>query len=162
MKHPIEPKFTILMKQPKVVAIIFVLCSCVAASSGIAATLPAGTTITVSAVSSFNSTTPVGRSFEGRLARDVSVNGRVVLRAGSTAFGRITSSRANPRRNNPLAVELTSISANGRNITVRTDEFQPGHGPTTARQSRHGFTAGTLTITPGTVMQFQLLQAVRL
>jgi len=161
-KPLIETRFTTPVKPTRVIAVIFVLCSCIAASSGIAATLPAGTTITVSAVSSFNSTTPVGRSFEGRLARDVSVNGRVVLRAGSTAFGRVTSSRANPRRNNPLAVELTSISANGRNVAVRTDEFQPGHGPTTGRQSRHGFTAGTLTITPGTVMQFQLLQPAKL
>lgn len=150
------------MKPTKVIAVIFVLCSCIAASSGIAATIPAGTTITVSAVSSFSSKTPTGRSFEGKLARDVSVNGRVVLKAGSKAFGKIASSRHNPRRNEPLTVELTSISANGRNIAVKTNEFQPGHPATTGRQARHGFTAGTLVITPGTLMQFQLLQPATL
>jgi hypothetical protein len=86
----------------------------------------------------------------------------VVLKAGSQVFGRIASSRHNPRRNEPLTVELTSISVNGRNVAVKTDEFRPGHGPMTGRQSRHGFTAGTLVITPGMLMQFQLLQPVRL
>jgi hypothetical protein len=150
------------MKQTKVIAVISVVCACVAASSVNAATLPAGTTITVSAVSSFTSETPVGRSFEGKLAQDVSVNGRAVLRAGSKAFGKIASSRHNPRRNDPLTVELTSISANGRNVPVKTSEFQPGHPAVTGRQARHGFTAGTLVITPGTLMQFQLLQPVTL
>ena len=150
------------MKQTKVIAAISVLCASVATSTLNGATIPAGTVLTVSAVSSFSSRTPVGRSFEGRLARDVSVNGRVVLRAGSQAFGRIASSRHNPRRNDPLTVELTSVSVNGRNVPVKTDEFQPGHPVTSGRQARHGFTAGTLAITPGTVMQFQLLQPVRL
>jgi len=158
----LKPQFTILMKQTKVIAVISVICACVAASSVNAATIPAGTTITVSAVSSFTSKTPPRRSFEAKLAQDVSVNGRVVLKAGSKAFGRIVSSRHNPRRNEPLTVELTSVSANGRNVAVKTNAFQPGHPPVTGRQSRYGFTAGTLVITPGTLMQFQLLQPVTL
>jgi len=148
------------MKQT--IALISVICACIAASCVNAATIPAGTTIAVSAVSSFSSKTPTGRSFEGKLAQDVSVNGRVVLRAGSQAFGKIASSRHNPRRNEPLTVELTSISANGRNVPVKTNAFQPGHPAMTGRQSRHGFTAGTLVITHGTLMQFQLLQPVTL
>ena len=150
------------MKQTKVIAVIAVSCPCIAASFLNAATIPAGTTITVSSVSSFSSKTAVGRTFEGRLAQDVSVHGRAVLKAGSKAFGRIASSRHNPRRNDPLTVELTSVSVNGRNILVKTNEFQPGHPPVTGRQARHGFTAGTLVITPGTLMQFQLLQPVTL
>ncbi len=63
------------MKQTKVIAVISVVCACVAASSLNAATLPAGTTITVSTVSSFSSKTVVGRSFEAKLAQDVSVKG---------------------------------------------------------------------------------------
>jgi len=143
-------------------SVIAVICACVAASSLSAATIPAGTTFIVSSVSSFSSKTPPGRSFEGKLAQDVSVSGRVVLKAGSRAFGKIASSSPNPRRNEPLTVELTSISANDRNVTVKTNAFQPGHPATTGRQSRHGFTAGTLVITPGTLMQFQLLQPVTL
>jgi hypothetical protein len=150
------------MKQTKVIAVISIVCACVAISSLNAATIPAGTTLTVSAVSSFSSKTPAGRSFEGKLAQDVSVRGHVLLKAGSKAFGKIVSSRYNPRKNEPLVVELTSVSVNGRNVSVKTNEFQPGHGPTTGRQSRYGHTAGTLVITPGTLMQFQLLQPVTL
>ena len=161
-KHPSE-NFTLQnMKQTKVIAVISVVCACVAASSLNAATLPAGTTITVSTVSSFSSKTVVGRTFEAKLAQDVSVKGNVLMKAGSKAFGKIATSRYNPRKNDPLTVELTSVSVNGRNVAVKTNAFQPGNPPTTGRQAHYGHTAGTLVIAPGTLMQFQLLQSVTL
>jgi len=147
------------MKQTTI-SVVAVICACVAASAVNAATIPAGTTLTVSTVSSFSSKTVVGRTFEGKLAQDVSVNGRVLLKAGNKAFGKIASSRYNPRRNEPLTVELTSVSVNGRNVAVKTDAFQPGSPPMTGRQARYGHTAGTLVITPGTLMQFRLLEPV--
>ena len=150
------------MKQTKIISVIAVICGCIAVSSTNAATLPAGTTITVSTVSAFSSKTVVGRTFEAKLAQDVSVKGHVLLKAGSKAFGKIASSRYNPRKNDPLTVELTSVSVNGRNVAVKTNAFQPGSPPTTARQAQYGHTAGTLMITPGTLMQFQLLQPVTL
>jgi len=150
------------MKQTKTIPIIFVICACVAASSVNAATIPAGTTLTVSTVSGFSSKTVVGRSFEAKLAKDVSVKGQVLLKAGSKAFGKIATSRYNPRKNEPLTVELTSVSVNGRNVAVKTNAFQPGHPTMTGRQAQYGHTAGTLVITPGTLMQFQLLQPVTL
>jgi hypothetical protein len=104
----------------------------------------------------------VGRIFAAQLDQDVAVKGEVVVKAGTKAFGKIKSSRANPRRSEPLALELTSISVNGRNVAVKTNRVQPGSPPRTARQARHGFTAGTLVVTPGTKMQFQLVQAVTL
>ncbi|HEX3282279.1 MAG TPA: hypothetical protein VHR36_13675, partial [Pyrinomonadaceae bacterium] len=87
------------MKQTKVIAVISVVCACVAASSLNAATIPAGTTIAVSTVSVFSSKTVVGRTFEAKLAQDVSVKGRVLMKAGSKAFGKIATSRYNPRKN---------------------------------------------------------------
>lgn len=150
------------MNQTKIIALTPVICACVAVSSLNAATIPAGTTLTVSTISAFSSKTVAGRSFEGKLAQDVSVKGHVVLRAGSKAFGKIASSRHNPRKNEPLTVELTSVSVNGRNVAVKTNAFQPGSPPMTGRQARYGHTAGTLVITPGTLMQFQLLKAVTL
>ena len=150
------------MKLTKSISVIAVICGCIGASSANAATIPAGTTLAVSTVSQFSSKTVVGRSFEAKLAQDVSVKGHVLLKAGSKAFGKIATSRYNPRKNEPLTVELTSVSVNGRNVAVKTNAFQPGHGPVTARQARYGHTAGTLVITPGTLMQFQLLQPVTL
>jgi hypothetical protein len=150
------------MRKTKIIAVMLGACVYVAASSVTAATIPAGTTLAVSTVSQFSSKTVVGRSFEGKLAQDVSINGRVLLKAGSKAFGKIATSRYNPRKNEPLTVELTSVSVNGRNVAVKTNAFQPGSSPVTARQAHYGHTAGTLVVNPGTVMQFQLLQAVTL
>jgi hypothetical protein len=144
----------------KLITAIAIVCSCCAASSLNAATIPAGTTLSVQTASSISSQDPAGRSFAAQLDQDIAVNGQVVLKAKTQAFGKIKSSRANPRKSEPLTLELTSISVNGRNLAIKTNSVQPGSPMRTARQARHGFTAGTLTVTPGTKMQFQLLQAV--
>ena len=153
------------MKLTKSISIIAVISACVAASPLNAATIPAGTTLTASTVSAFSSKTVVGRSFEAKLAQDVSINGSVLLKAGSKAFGKIATSRYNPRKNEPLTVELTSVSVNGRNVAVLISwaQYERLSSPTvTARQARYGHTAGTLVVNPGTLMQFQLLQPVTL
>src|SRR5215469_14515834 len=90
-----------------------------------AATIPAGTTLTVKTVSLITSQSTVGRSFEAKLAQDVSVKGNVVLKAGTKVFGKIASSRANPRKSGPLSVELASIEVNGRRIPVGTNSMEP-------------------------------------
>ena len=142
--------------------VIAAVCACFAASSLNAATIPAGTTLAVSTASSISSQDPVGRTFAAQIDRDVAVKGTVLLKAGTKAFGKIASSRANPRKSEPLSLELTSISVNGRNVPVKTTSVQPGSPPQTARQARYGHTAGTLTVTPGTKMQFQLVQPATL
>jgi hypothetical protein len=148
------------MIQYKFTTIIAVTCACVAASSLNAATIPAGTTLTLTTVSLVTSKDVVGRSFEAKIAQDVSLKGNVLLKAGTKAFGKIKSSRANPRRSEPLTVELTSVSVNGRNVAVKTNSVEPAGPPQTARQARYGHTAGTTVVNPQTRLQFQLLQAV--
>ena len=150
------------MTRDKFVAVISIACVCFAASSLNAATVPAGTPLAIRTTSSISSQDPVGRTFAAQVEQDVAVKGNVLLKAGTKAFGKITSSRANPRRSAPLTLQLTSISVNGRNVAVRTNSVQPGSPQRTAQQARHGFTAGTLVVTPGTKMQFQLAQAVTL
>jgi|SRR5882724_433398 len=147
------------MIRKRLITLIATTFACVAASSLNAATIPAGTTLTVSTLSSISSQDPVGRTFAAQIDRDVAVKGTVLLKAGTKAFGKIKSSRANPRKSEPLTLELTSISVNGRNVPVKTNGFQPGSPTRTARQAQYGHTAGTLLVSPGTKMQFQLLQA---
>jgi hypothetical protein len=146
----------------KLTTIIAVTCACVAASSLNAATIPAGTTLTVTTVSLVTSKDVVGRSFEAKIAQDVSVKRNVVLKAGTKAFGKIRSSRANPRRSEPLTVELTSVSVNGRNVAVKTNSVEPAGPPQTARQAHYGHTAGTTVVNPQTRLQFQLAAPVNL
>jgi hypothetical protein len=150
------------MIRDKFIAVTAIIYVCFAASSLNAATIPAGTTVTVRTVSSISSKDAVGRTFEAQLDQDVAVKGKVLLKAGAKTFGRIQSSRANPRKSEPLTLELTSISVNGRNVAVRTNSVQPGSPPRTAKQARHGFTAGTLVVSPGSKMQFQVTRAVTL
>ena len=131
--------------------ILIAIASCAwiaAAQSSFSATIPAGTTLTVQTVSLVSSKDPLGRTFEAKIAQDVSVKGSVLLKAGTKVFGKIKSSRANPRKSEPLSLELTSISVNGRNVAVKSDSFQPGSSPRTGRQAQYGHTAGTLTVTP--------------
>jgi hypothetical protein len=146
------------MIQNKFIGFIATSCVCVAASFSNAATIPAGTVLAVKTASSISSQDPAGRSFAAQLDQDVTVKGQVLLKSGTKAFGKIKSSRANPRKSEPLTLELTSISMNGRNVSIKTNIVQPGSPPRTGRQARYGHTAGTLTVTPGTKMQFQLLQ----
>jgi hypothetical protein len=150
------------MKSNKSIALIAIMSAWFAASSLNAATIPAGTTLSVSTVSSISSQDPVGRTFAAQIDQDVAVKGTVLLKAGTKTFGKIKSSRANPRKSEPLTLELTSISANGRNAAVKTNSVQPGSPKRTARQAKYGHTAGTLVVTPGTKMQFQLVQPVTL
>src|SRR5204862_7733426 len=146
----------------KLIKVIAITYASVAASSLNAATMPAGTMLNVSTASSISSQDPVGRTFAAKLDQDVAIKGTVVLKAGTKAFGKIKSSRANPRKSEPLTLELTSVSVNGRNVTIKTNSVQPGSPTRTARQAQYGHTAGTLTVTPGTKMQFQLAAPLNL
>jgi hypothetical protein len=150
------------MNQTKIIAVISVICAAVAGSSANAATIPAGTMIAVTTVSLITSQDAVGSSFEAKIAQDVSVKGNVLLKAGTKAFGKVRSSRRNPRKSEPLSVELTSVSVNGRNVAVKTNSMEPHGPPQTARQAHYGHTAGTTVVNPKTLLQFQLLQPVTL
>src|SRR5262249_46212218 len=162
-KHPLENSTNNNggnVNQTKIIAVIAT--ACVAASVINAATIPAGTTIGVNTVSLITSQDAVGSSFEAKVAQDVSVKGSVLLKAGTKAFGKVSSSRRNPRRSEPLSVELTFVSVNGRKIAVKTNTAEPHGPPQTARQAHYGHTAGTTVVNPKTLLQFQLLQLVTL
>ena len=122
--------------------------------------LPAGTILSVSTESSISSQDPGGSIFPVKINEDVAVNRTVLLRAGTKAFGKIQTSRANPRKSEPLSLELTWISVNGRNVAVKTDAVQPAFPLTTGQQTRYRHTAGTSVLSPGTKFRFRLAQAV--
>ena len=152
----------------KFIAGIATICACAAASSSSAATIPAGTALTVRTTSQISERDPVGRTFTGQVDQDVVVNGATVLKAGTGVTGRITASRASSRPGRgsaPLSVALTSLTVNGgKNVAIKTHSVQP-QGATTAQTAKmrsRGVTAGNILVTPGTTMQFVLSQAVTL
>jgi len=150
------------MKQTKIIAVISFIFASFVVSSVNAATIPAGTAITVTTVSLITSQQAVGSTFEAKIAQNVSVKGNVVLQAGAKAFGKVSSSRRNPRKSEPLSVELTLVEVNGRRVSVKTSPVEPHGPPQTARQAHYGHTAGTTVVNPQTTLQFQLLQPVTL
>jgi hypothetical protein len=150
------------MNQTKIIAVIFVICAYVFGSSVHAATIPAGTTIAASTVSLITSQDAIGSSFEAKIAQNVAVKGTVLLKAGTKAFGKVRSSRRNPRKSGALSVELTLVEVNGRRVAVKTNSVEPHGPPQTARQAQYGHTAGTTVVNPKTLLQFQLLQPVTL
>jgi hypothetical protein len=148
------------MIRNKTIVFTATCCAWFVASSLNAAMIPAGTIISVSTESSISSQDPVGRTFAAKIIEDVAVKRTVLLRAGTKAFGKIQSSRANPRKSEPLSLELTWISVEERNVAVKTDAVQPAFPVTTGQQARHGHTAGTSVLGPGTKFRFRLAQAV--
>src|SRR6476660_9172502 len=148
-----------------IIAGIATVCACAAVSSLSAATIPAGTSLTIKTTSQISERDPVGRTFTGTVDQDVVVNGATVLKAGAAVTGRITASRASSRPGRgsaPLSVALTSIKANGSTVAVKTASVQP-QGATTAQTAQmrsRGVSAGSILVSPGTTMQFVLSQAV--
>jgi hypothetical protein len=148
------------MIRNKTIVFIATCCAWFVASSLNAAIIPAGTILSVSTESSISSQDPVGRTFAAKINEDVAVKRTVLLRAGTMALGKIQTSRANPRKSEPLSLELTWISVNGRNVAVKTDAIQPAFPLTTGQQTRYRHTAGTSVLSPGTKFRFRLAQAV--
>src|SRR5213595_3114430 len=150
------------MIRDKFIAFIAVACAFFATSSLNAATIPAGTTITVRTLSSISSTDRVGRTFGAQVDQDVVVNGKVVVKAGTKAVVEIQSSGALPRGSKALTLGLASISVNGRDLAVKTNSFEPG-SPKTVRGKRAGqISVGPFVVQHGSKMQFQLAEAVTL
>ena len=149
------------------IAVIGMILACFAASSTDAATIPAGTGLTVRTTSQISGRDPVGRTFTAQVDQDVVVKGATVLKAGTAVTGKVTASRASSRPGRgsaPLSVTLTSIKANGSTVAIKTGNVQP-QGATTAQTAQmrsRGVTAGNILVTPGTTMQFVLSQAVTL
>lgn len=150
------------MIRDKFIAFIAVACASFATSSLNAATIPAGTTITVRTLSSISSTDRVGRTFGAQIDQDVAVNGKALLKAGTKAILRIQSSQAIRRASKPLTLGLASISVNGRDLAVKTNSFEPG-SPKTVHGKRAGqISVGPFVVQHGSKMQFQLTEAVTL
>ncbi len=98
------------MKRNLVRAAIAVLALAVAAA---AATIPAGTRVSVRINSELKSgTQQVGDTFDGVLENAITVNGRTIAPRGSTVHGHVTSAKDSGRLHAPgyIAIRLTDIN----------------------------------------------------
>jgi hypothetical protein len=143
--------------------ILIAIASCAGIATSFAATIPTGTTLVVRTLNTIQSTDRVGRTFTAQLDRDVAVNGRVVLRAGTRFHGRIESSQAPPRRTGPLVLNLTDVSVNGRTVPIKTvSGFEVRNLARRGAARARGITVGPFVAPHGLRMEFRLAQPVRL
>jgi hypothetical protein len=142
----------------KALFVLILVCTALATPHfGFAGTVPAGTSIVVRTSGAISTHATPHRHFGATL--DKSVGG---LPAGTGVIGYIEASRARATsRSTPLTLTLTSISANGKNVSIKTDSVQPESAKTTSTK-RGNFSFGEYTFPPGTRLEFHLSQAANL
>ena len=77
-----------------------------------ASTIPAGTPVTVRLTSAISSgTAEAGQTFEASVARDVTVQGKTIVKAGAPVKGKVTHAKPSGRLHAPgqLTIRLTSV-----------------------------------------------------
>lgn len=139
--------------------VIFSLTACwTAFTSAEAVTIPAGTTILVQTKEPMTSHETIRKTIRTAVARDVVASGKVALRAGTPASAIVQNSLRHPGMPEELTLNLTSISVNGRNVTVHTTgAYKPhAHAPRTTHGAPVYINAHTYN--EGTVLRYKLAQ----
>jgi hypothetical protein len=126
-----------------------------------AATVPAGTALIVQTLHSVSSTDVQGTRFATRLAHNVSLNGKVVIPAGTKLSGKVQTSRRLASSSQRLTVDLVDVQIGGRVIPIRTTgarelshDYKTKHGVQVSR--------GTYTVAAGKHLEFHLAQPLNL
>ena len=139
--------------------LLIAIASCVWIATSLAATIPAGTTLVVQTLNTIHSNDRVGRTFAAQLNQDIVVNGKVALQAGTKFHGKIEASQANPRNSQPLTLNLTDVSVNGRTIPIKTvSGFQVENIAKFGRAKARGISVWPFVAPHGTKMEFRLAQ----
>lgn len=111
-----------------------------------AATIPAGTHVTVRTGSSLSSgTTRAGHTFGCSVARDVVVNGHRLAKVGDAARCRVTSAKSSGRLHAPGILSVRLIEVNGQAVTTTSHTFHgKSHKKSNATKIGGGAAAGAL------------------
>jgi hypothetical protein len=151
-------------KLNKLFVVILVCGGAAMQSSLLAATVPAGTPISVRTAGAISSHATPGGTFTAKLDQDVVISGDVVLRAGTQFSGIILTSRGSrsTTSSQPLSLNLTAVAVNGRMVPIKTTGSVQPKAAKTTRQSRGGFSFGESTFPAGTRLEFHLAQPLHL
>jgi len=152
------------------------------------ATLPYGTTLLVKMMDSISSKNSAGANFTTRLEYDLVVNGVKAVPAGTVIYGRVQSSTQARRAfgKSTLDIRLSQMVLNGSPVSIGTSGYLEA-GEASIRKAMRGAAAGaavgaiagdagkgaaigatasllkkgqTITIPPGTLLEFSLTQPV--
>ena len=89
----------------KKILLLVAISACSAVQISFAATIPAGTTLTVRTLDTVSSQDRAGRTFNAEFVKDLSSNGTVALKAGTKFIGKVEASRADRQPLGPLNSE---------------------------------------------------------
>lgn len=140
---------------------LVVLLSWLMPHDSLAATVPAGTALVVQTLHAVSSTDVQGTRFATRLAHNVSVNGKVVIPAGTKLSAKVQTSRRLVSSSQRLTVDLIDVQIGGRVIPVKTTgarELSNDHRTKRGVQ----ISRGTYTVAAGKHLEFHLAQPLNL
>ena len=124
-----------------------------------AVTIPAGTILLVRTNQTVSSSDPAGKTFSAQVANDVVVAGKVVLRKGTKAVGRVDSNR----RFAPMSLVLNVTQIAGKKGLVPIETVNGFQTDGLSFRTRRGVSVGRggfVSIPTGTLMQSRLAQSV--
>jgi hypothetical protein len=160
------------------------------APAGNTVTLPAGTTLLVRLLDPVSSQSPAGTKFTTRLEYDLMAGNVVAVKAGTTIYGQVASSKQARRAvgQSTLDLRLAQISAGGTPVPITTSGYKEA-GEESIRKAGRGAAAGAaigaiagdagkgaaigatagalrkgdvVTVTPGALLEFTLSQPASL
>ncbi len=125
------------------------------------ATIPAGTTLVVRTLETIRSVDAIGTPVSTQLVSDVTVNGKVVLRAGTKVSGKVVSSKRTYSSTQKLKVDITEAIVGGRVIPVKTTGAVQLDA--TGLKTRNGVSISRAgyAVAAGRVIQFRLAQPLQ-
>jgi hypothetical protein len=111
-----------------------------------AATIPAGTTITIRTGSTLDSgKVTSGATFDGTLVNDVKTGNTVVAKRGDSVQGKVVTAKDSGRLHKPGILRLALVSVNGIPVSTNSRSFQgKGHTKSNAVKIGGGTAAGAL------------------
>ena len=91
-----------------------------AVDTAFGATVPAGTPLIVRTLHNIASIDAPGTRFPAELAKDVVVNGKVVLPVGTKVSGQVATSKRTHTSSQRLSVNITDVQVGGRSRPIKT------------------------------------------
>lgn len=139
--------------------------ACLTMQASFAVTIPSGTTLVVRTLHNISSVDTPGRAVAMQLDRNVVVNGKVALPAGTKISGRIETSKRTRTRSisQELTVNITNAQVHGRTVAINTTgAVNPGNP--FARTTQRGVQVSTYSyqVPTGTRLQFRLAQPLQI
>src|SRR5205807_10491124 len=90
------------------------------ADTSFGVTIPAGTPLVVRTLHGIASIDAPGTRFPAEVAKDVVVNGKVVLPVGTKVSGKVATSKRTHTSSQRLSVDLTDVEVGGRSLPIKT------------------------------------------